>query len=62
MGSADARTADDAGARAPAGGARRWRAAAVLAGAAVLAATFAAYLDPDRVLDLGQLMLLCGFR
>ena len=36
----------------------------VAAGAAVavLAATFAAYLSPGLALDLGQLMLLCGFR
>ena len=38
------------------------RLGAALAGVALLAAVFAAYLDPDRVLDFGQLMLLCGFR
>lgn len=38
------------------------RLGAALAGVALLATVFAAYLDPDRVLDFGQLMLLCGFR
>jgi hypothetical protein len=43
-------------------GSRLRRVVAAVAGVALLAAVFAAYLDPDRVLDFGQLMLLCGFR
>jgi len=38
------------------------RVLAVLAGAAVLAVTFALYLSPDLTLDLGQLMAFCGLR
>jgi len=45
----------------PAGG-RRVLLVGAGAAVAVLGATFAAYLSPGLALDLGQLMLLCGFR